>query len=162
MITRRTLLKQTTAVSAVLTLGATHVNARQAVPLEESSHPFDRFMAASTHITGYSDLSPDTGYRIYLALQESSWLDGVTKAPRADQLSSETRRKLLDVWYLGVVETPDGPVPAAYEDALMFKPLEGIVPTRSYCPGEKFFWAKPPTEPVGYKAYAGKDAPHDG
>lgn len=157
MIGRRALLKQTTAASAALIAISSAALARQAVPLEKSTHPFDRFMAASKYVTGYTDLSPDTGYRIYLAAQGNDWFEDVADVTHPDRLPTALRRKLLAVWYLGVVDTANGPVPAAYEDALMFRPLEGIIPTRSYCPGERFFWAKPPSGEPGYTAYTAEE-----
>lgn len=128
----------------------------------------DAFTALTQQLTGRPTLDPTLASRIYNALAQSDsafvanvaalnkWLAAHAGVP-SDQVIAALQSQdpplakavvnIVRAWYLGLVGQLPTVQVVAYEHALMFDPVRGIVTVPSYCGGAPFYWTQKP--PVG-------------
>lgn len=145
-LTRRQWLQGTLAVAAAGLVGSQVLRAVAQAPGE----PLDAFMALSQALTGRPALDRAVGARLLAALGKpgsafAAQLRPLGQALAAGALSDaqqKTALRILEAWYLGVV---DGNV-VTYEQALMYGVVSDVLVIRTYCPNQPGFWAEPPVE----------------
>jgi fructose 5-dehydrogenase small subunit len=126
----------------------------------------DAFVALSQKLTGRSGLNPVLAKRAYDALSKAdplfmqnvatlnTWLhthggvpsDTVIAALQTDTPAlAGTVTAIVRAWYLGLVgEMPHVQV-IAYENALMFDPVNDVLTVPSYCRDVPLYWSQKPT-----------------
>lgn len=108
------------------------------------------FIALSQALTGKPQLDPALGERLFTALQKSipalpqqlSPLAQALAVGSLDSASEALALRILEAWYLGVV---DGVV-VSYEQALMFDAVADSLGIPTYCAGAPGFWAAKPAQ----------------
>jgi hypothetical protein len=98
----------------------------------------------------WAKMSVLPGSRVHLASLQQDALKKTEGSIESANLLPEAHRdfakKLILVWYTGVVETPKGIRKRVfYNDSLMFKLFSKDRPAPSDCSGSMDSWAKPPT-----------------
>jgi hypothetical protein len=125
----------------------------------------DAFTALSQQLTGRVALDATLASRIYDALSKAdsafvsdvaalnTWLkthggvpsDTVTAALAAqDARLSKTVGHIMRAWYLGLVGQMPTVQVLAYEQALMFDPVNDVLTIPSYCRDVPFYWTQKP------------------
>lgn len=145
-LTRRQWLQGTLAVAAAGLVGSQVLRAVAQAPGE----PLDAFMALSQALTARPTLDRAVGTRLLAALGKPGSDFVAQLRPLAQSLAAgalseaqqKTALRILEAWYLGVV---DGNV-VTYEQALMYSVVSDTLVIRTYCPNQPGFWAEPPVE----------------
>ncbi|WP_199031028.1 sugar dehydrogenase complex small subunit [Ralstonia sp. ASV6] len=145
-LTRRQWLQGTLAVAAAGLVGSQVLRAVAQAPGE----PLDAFMALSQALTARPTLDRAVGTRLLAALGKPgsdfvAQLRPLAQSLAAGALSEDQQKtalRILEAWYLGVV---DGNV-VTYEQALMYSVVSDTLVIRTYCPNQPGFWAEPPVE----------------
>jgi len=107
-------------------------------------------MMLSQALTGKPELDRAVGVRLLAALQKSTptlsqdlpTLVSSLPSGTLDAASKTLALKILEAWYLGIVDH----VVVTYEQALMFSVVADTLIIRSYCPNQPGFWASKPVE----------------
>jgi fructose 5-dehydrogenase small subunit len=127
---------------------------------------FDAFVALSQQLTGRASFDTLLGKRVYTALASAdsqfaqrvaalnTWLRGhggvpsdtVTQALAVEAPDlAKTVGAVMRAWYLGLVGEPPNVQVVAYERALMFEPVQDLLPIPSYCKDVPVYWAHKPS-----------------
>ncbi|MGU7770599.1 sugar dehydrogenase complex small subunit [Burkholderia sp. MR1-5-21] len=146
-ITRRQWLQGALALTAA---GLTGSLALKALADNPAAAPLDTFMTLSEALTGKKPLNRLVGERLMQALQKGSFTTADSLSQLAGALSAGTLNpdqeglalKILEAWYLGVVDN----VVITYEEALMYGVVSDTLVIRTYCPNKPGFWAEKPIE----------------
>ncbi len=133
---------------------------------ESAPEPLEQFVALSSLLTGFDDLSEPLAQTYLDALQAdpdvAAALDdlyaeaGLGSDDAAESFEELSARGVFDdprladvsdtvirLWYTGVVDGPDEPIVVAYTDNLAWRSLDYATPP-SVCGGLVDFWAEPP------------------
>ena len=134
MLTRRDLLRGTTALCAAAAVAGSVRPARAAIQLAEAEQA--AFLRLSRELTGFEDLDEELArhFAAYLAEAEpDAWRALIDSAqasgeapPSSESLAALTRR-IAKLWYSGWTEPADGVPPAvraaAYRESLAWRAL---------------------------------------
>ncbi|MDV7211017.1 sugar dehydrogenase complex small subunit [Azotobacter beijerinckii] len=112
------------------------------------------FMTLSQRLTGRNDLDGKLGQSLYEALtkrdaafaKDLGELQGkLGKTPQGlSGRPQEVARQILAAWYLGLVGSDHTATVVTYQDALMFKAVDGALKPRAFCFGSPGSWAEKP------------------
>ncbi|MFM0736095.1 sugar dehydrogenase complex small subunit [Paraburkholderia xenovorans] len=146
-MTRRRWLQGALALTAASLAGSLTL---KALADDSAAAPIDAFMTLSQSLTGKSGLDRDVGARLLAALQKSTLtlaqqlpkLAGALAAGSADATQQALALKIMEAWYLGIVDD----TVITYEQALMYGVVSDTLIVRSYCPNKPGFWAAKPVE----------------
>lgn len=155
---RRDLLRATVAVGGLAMLSSL------AAPLSAAAadDEVQSFTQLSEFLTGYK-LDPVLGARFLAALAKRSTtlkadiaalqqviaqsgvanMDGFLALKPTDPNVTKTATKIVAAWYLGVVGEPADAELITYEQSLMYRPTQGILPIPTYGPGPNAWGPKP-------------------
>ena len=175
-VTRRTLVKTLLALGAGSVFSsylAGFPGGGKVLAAEGDGKPsLETFKALSTLVTLHDDLDPDTVERMYKVFMDEPWgpehtvrlHDKITTALAAgvarkkrppmknpawklDDGEKWFADHLLTTWYLGIYYHAERPTQRiAYENALMFAPLRGLMPIPYLEPVGFGNWAEPPKD----------------
>jgi hypothetical protein len=104
----------------------------------------DEFLALSSQLTAFptTDLSRDLASLYLGSLQAVAPPEDLRALATATD-SGPLGDTLINYWYSGVYETPNGPAVATYTDALAWKSV-GYTPAPTVCRGETGYWSEAP------------------
>jgi D-sorbitol dehydrogenase-like protein len=106
----------------------------------------DEFIALSSKLTGFAaaDLSRDLAPLYLGSLQVIAQPEDLRELAGATK-PSPLGDKLIDYWYSGVYDTPNGPAVATYTEALAWKSV-GYTSAPTVCGGETGYWSRAPQQ----------------
>ncbi|WP_449428435.1 sugar dehydrogenase complex small subunit [Rhodanobacter umsongensis] len=136
-------------VAALVAAATTDLVALSSSGAEVQGAALDSFMAVSRLLTGRSQLDGVVGARLLVALEKNApdFASGLPqlaialKAETLDATQEATALKIMQAWYVGMVDK----TVVTYEQALMFDAVSDNLSIRSYAGGAPGFWAKDPT-----------------
>jgi hypothetical protein len=170
---RRAFLQGSTAITTAALLFASFGSRLVAAellpsPVNPGQLSQDEFMHLSAFLTGYNDLKPDVGAKLFRAYVPGSAenrqladLYGTIRNSGADSIDAlvssvgfrdapvfSSAVGLISAWYLGFTGQGDQAQLATFEDALMFAPTVDVLPVPTYCRDETGAWAIPPLSAI--------------
>ena len=140
VVTRRAILAR--AGLAIAAVGACGLP----TPLYAAPVTVDAFLALSVRLTQTDGLDPAIAARLlegFLSMDQGAGLQRLIAGGTPSQQDGDLANAIVEAWYSGQYNTPQGPAVATYDGALVWDALPFTKPPTE-CGGETGYWADPP------------------